>query len=47
MLAGLSLLQVVVATLFSQGIFFGVLLAVHAAGLFGHDVADDVSYLDP
>ena len=28
-LAGLSLLQVVVATLFSQGIFFGVLLAVY------------------
>jgi hypothetical protein len=28
-LAGLSLLQVVVATLFSQGIFFGVLLAIY------------------
>ena len=29
LLAVLSLLQVVVATLFSQGIFFGVLLAVY------------------
>ena len=40
LLVMLSLLQVVVATLFNQGVLFGVLLAsLHVAGLLGDDVA--------